>query len=553
MKTPETLPENAGERNVEYDRLAFIEAIKNTQICEIETEFDEVSVESLITELGQGKLLLLAETHGVKENVDIIYTLFKKFGFRKLALEWSAKLIEVTRIFLDTGDLDFDVIKNSPDGRITAGHFALIKKLKEEGLLEELICFDDNSNDWDERDRNMAGNIISHISDSITLAVAGNLHAQVEPITLNDDGVENHPMGESVKKHIPSMSSGRINYHRGQYYNLKIKDFTTEEGDPVSSKARFYKSGNGIYSFDLPEAHIAVVPNHSEIILEENEQQSTKIESILSSIMTTEEYSKIEHDRPYIFELKSGSKELYYFGSPHMSDPSNPLFKEIEAAFNKANPDIVFVEGINIRGDKTKFNERVRSTSHEEAINMMGESGLTLKLGVDKGIDWESPEPTDEDLYNDLLSKGFTKDEVFAWDVFHILPQYNRQLKHDGFKQYVSGFIDRFRKATNWENFDYSYERAIRLGEEIFGENIDVENDTKALDRVDPIPWEDKKDNQTVLNRISAVSGLFRDRKIVKDILEAFDTHDRVFVVYGASHAAMQKPAFRKAFGVNEI
>ena len=92
-------------RNVEQDRLAFVEAIKNIEIGEIDTEFDEKSVESLVSELGEAKLLLLGETHGVKENVDIIYTLFKKFGFKKLALEWDEKLREQADKFLQSGKL----------------------------------------------------------------------------------------------------------------------------------------------------------------------------------------------------------------------------------------------------------------------------------------------------------------------------------------------------------------------------------------------------------------------------------------------------------------
>lgn len=288
-----------------------------------------------------------------------------------------------------------------------------------------------------------------------------------------------------------------------------------------------------------------------ETEIEENEVEKPKffdMEVVLDSIMTIEEYSKIEHVRPYIFELKAGEKELYYFGSPHISDPSNPLFAEIEAAFNRANPDIVFVEGMHIRGDKTKFNESVKSATREEAIDSMGESGLTLKLGVEKGIDWESPEPTDEDLYNHLRSEGFSQDEIFAWDVFNILPQYNRQMKREGFERYISGFIDRFKRTTNWESFDYSYERAIKLGEQIFGEEVDVENDLNAPNRVDPIPWDEKKETQTVLNRISEASMIMRDKKIVEDILEGFKAHKRVFVVYGASHAVIQEPALKRAF-----
>lgn len=276
------------------------------------------------------------------------------------------------------------------------------------------------------------------------------------------------------------------------------------------------------------------------------ENQAETLEPVLASIMTVEEYSRIEHATPYVFELQAGDKGLRYFGSPHVRDPKNPLFAGIEAAFNEANPDIVFVEGVSVRGDKTKFDERVKAASREEAIEHMGESGFTLKLGVEKGIEWRSPEPTDEDLYNDLLAKGFSKEQIFAWDVFHILPQYNRLMDKRGFKQYVQGFVERFKQATNWEGFDYSYECAIQLGEQTLGRSIDVENEPDALDFIDPIPWDEKREKQTTLNRIGGASSLFRDRKIVSDIADALKTHKRVFIVYGASHAAMQEPALRK-------
>ncbi len=540
-----------GVRNVEQDRLAFVEAIKNIETDEIDTEFDERSVESLVSELGKAKLLLLGETHGVKENADIIYTLFKKFGFKKLALEWDKKLKAQAEKFLAIGELDFETIKDSPDGRITAGHFALLKKLKDEGLLEALVCFDSETPyvDWDTHDANMAKNILANVSDGPTLVVAGTWHTKVTPVIFEGETKENHPMGENVKKLIPDVPSGKIEYLTGQFHNFGTKDFEEKPEGVDLPKARFYKSDDGIYVFELPEAHVAIVPNPSEVLSnEENENQTEMLESVLGSIMTAEEYSKIEHATPYVFELKAGGKELYYFGSPHTSDPNNPLFAEIEAAFNKANPDIVFVEGMNVRGDKTEFNKRIKSATREEAIESMGESGLTLKLAVEKGIEWESPEPSDEDLHNNLLGKGFSKDQIFAQDVFLMLPQYNRQMKREGFEKYVSRYIERFKRTTNWEGFDYSYERAIKLGEQICGESIDVENDDSAPDRVDPIPWEEMKGKQTILNRVSEASSLFRDKKIVSDILEALKTHNRVFVVYGASHASMQEPAFKKAF-----
>lgn len=275
-------------------------------------------------------------------------------------------------------------------------------------------------------------------------------------------------------------------------------------------------------------------------------------ELVLSSIMSAKEYSHIRHLIPYTFDITYKETKLRYFGSPHVSDPQNPLFGQIEAAFYETNPDIVIVEGVNGIGDKVNFNEHVRATTRRNAIEQDGEVGFTLKLAVENEIEWRSPEPTYEDLYQNLLAKGFYKDQVFAWDVFRILPQYNRQMNRQGFKQYVVRFIERFKQTTNWENFNYSYERAIELGEQILGRSIDVENEPEAIYFIEPVPREEKLNKQTILNRIGQQSSLFRDREIVRGIVDALMTHRRVFVVYGVSHAVMQEPAFRKLLAQEE-
>lgn len=202
--------------------------------------------------------------HGVKENVDVIYTLFKKFGFRQLALEWESSLKGVVDKFIELGDIDFEAIEDSPDGRITAGHFALLKRLKDEGMLEKFICFDGTGEaDWDARDESMAKNILGSLSDSATLVVAGNLHAKVESITFNDEPGEHHPMGERIKIHIVDVPSGKIEYLSGQYHNFGAQDFF-EDPEQEKTGPRFYLTEDGLYTFVLPEAHIAIVPNPSE-------------------------------------------------------------------------------------------------------------------------------------------------------------------------------------------------------------------------------------------------------------------------------------------------
>jgi len=149
------------------------------------------------------------------------------------------------------------------------------------------------------------------------------------------------------------------------------------------------------------------------------------------------------------------------------------------------------------------------------------------------------PEPTNKALYNYLLARGFSREQIFVWDFLRTLTQHNQH-------KYVELFLEKFKEVTNWEDFDYSLKHAMELCEQILGRPVDIENEPNVTDFTDPIPWEDKRNIQTVLNRISESSSVFRDRKIVSDIVEALKTHKRIFIVYGASHAVMQEPALRK-------
>ncbi|HMO78208.1 MAG TPA: hypothetical protein PKA42_01605 [Candidatus Paceibacterota bacterium] len=109
----------------------------------------------------------------------------------------------------------------------------------------------------------MAKNVLAALSDSPTLVVAGNLHAKVEPVTFNDEQTEHHPMGERVRAHIPDVPSGKIEYLSGQYHNFGTQDFWEDPGQEKTGP-RFYLTEDGLYTFVLPEASAASVPNPSE-------------------------------------------------------------------------------------------------------------------------------------------------------------------------------------------------------------------------------------------------------------------------------------------------
>jgi len=253
---------------IEVEEKTFTQEVEQYVVNEIETNFDEQAVTRLTKSLERTNMFLLGEMHGVAENPNIIYTLFKKFGFKRLALEWDGpELQDLVNEFLNTGQLDPEAIKakDCGDGRITAGHFALLKKLKQENLLDDIILFDAGAEDWNNRDKAMADNILTNEADETTLVIAGDYHTRTESFTFDGETELHHPMGEYIKKQVQDLSSGKIIYLSGQYFNRGPSNLLdiSEYGNPDT--AQFYQAEDGLYYYSIPEAHLATVPNPREM------------------------------------------------------------------------------------------------------------------------------------------------------------------------------------------------------------------------------------------------------------------------------------------------
>ncbi len=264
-----TMSENMKE--YEENRKFFLDACKKASVVEIDTDFEIDGVNNLTKLIDETKLLILGEVHGVKENADIIYTLYKKFGFQNLALEWSESLQEFTDNYLRTNEIDFDLIKDSPDGRITPGHFALLKQLKKEGILDSVLCIDQAKfSAVKDRDQKMAENVLTNKNEGKTMVVVGNLHSLTENFEYESDGEQKImiPMAKLIKQVISNIPIVRIKYLKGHFFNCgEVKEFINENDDDLEIlKAQFYQEIDGLFTFKLPEAHIALTPSKKNIL-----------------------------------------------------------------------------------------------------------------------------------------------------------------------------------------------------------------------------------------------------------------------------------------------
>lgn len=265
--------------------------------------------------------------------------------------------------------------------------------------------------------------------------------------------------------------------------------------------------------------------------------------------MTFEEYAEMHHETPHVFTVENGGKQVVYFGTEHSRDPDNPMFGEIEQKFREANPQIVFVEGMGgLEDRKQEAIKKLKERSNEEVIRELGEPGFTLKLAVEASVDMESPEPKFSDEINHLIQGGFSQDEIFAFYMYRQVEQYHRTPKKPELEKYLEPYIDELQRATRWKGFDYSVDHLEEVGKRIWGEKSGLDNAEIAKERIDPVPWPDMRDKQTVVNEIARQSSYHRDRYIVERMKKVMTNKNRLFVIFGASHAVMQEQAIRKLF-----
>ncbi len=241
----------------------------------------------------------------------------------------------------------------------------------------------------------------------------------------------------------------------------------------------------------------------------------------------------------YVFEITQGGTHLVFFGSPHTNQEGDSIFTDIQKAFEKEKPDKVYVEGMpSINSKKDEVRSIGKTMSLTDTIKH-GENTYTLKLAIDAGVDFESPEPELKDEITYLEQHGYDKRDIFDFYISRQIFQYQREYSERSvlaLSQYLAPYIEQVQK-----NSDLTHAECAEIIQTIFSE-IDLDSDIYEK-KTDPIFWEGNIRTKT--NEISHDSSQFRDEYIVARIAEGLKKYDRVFIVYGAGHAVKQEPALR--------
>ena len=120
---------------------ALERAAADFEIGETRLVIEPAALTEVRRSLDSSGLLLLGEVHGVRENPLVIRALMVALGVTGLALEWAEQLAPAVRGYLAGRPLADDMALWSGDGRITAGHLAVIRERAAAGPLD-LTLFD---------------------------------------------------------------------------------------------------------------------------------------------------------------------------------------------------------------------------------------------------------------------------------------------------------------------------------------------------------------------------------------------------------------------------
>jgi hypothetical protein len=233
---------------------AFQRAVNEFDVTSCRLAIDSAALAAARQSLDQSGLLLVGEVHGVRQNPLIVRALMVALDMTGLALEWPAALAEPLSGFFADGLVPDHEQLWGGDGRITVGHFALLRERFLAQRLQALTLFDGvNEVGWSRREAAMAERIINaQLPGARTLVIAGSAHTALTPTML---GV---PIGARLAELRPGVRAIRIRYGNGSYYNLSPQRFKLHWSP--RRQPRLHPEG-GTLVLDLPRPVQARVPH----------------------------------------------------------------------------------------------------------------------------------------------------------------------------------------------------------------------------------------------------------------------------------------------------
>jgi hypothetical protein len=242
---------------------------------------------------------------------------------------------------------------------------------------------------------------------------------------------------------------------------------------------------------------------------------------------------------PYIIELSRGSKRLTFIGTRHTRDITHQA-DSIDNAFRRLNPQIAFNEGGQLKRTYASRNEAIAKNGETGQLKYLCDStGITM---LDGDLDAGSEAKALFDKHgrkNVLLYLAY---ERFLDLYIHHYIDTTAGLEQSYRTEFVA-YLQNNGVTLREEEKEFSYIR--QAYQDFFREPLNL----KTIQGEKFYFLSDGGE----LTRIGRSSKVVRDVHLLKQIEAAFQTHDRVFVVFGGAHAYAIEPALHQLMARQKV
>lgn len=256
-------------------------------------------------------------------------------------------------------------------------------------------------------------------------------------------------------------------------------------------------------------------------------------------LMTSEEYSKVEHSRPYVLRIQTESATILYFGIGHTRDPRDPQLKIAASLWAQLKPEVAIHESAGPRLEATL----------EDSINMNGEPGWVGFKAKSDGLPLESLDPSKAQLA-EALAEQFDPEILKSFYVLQSIYEYLRrpvERRRNTVQAVAAANLLRLSAIPVLQGKPNNVSDLQEIVEKIVGPDATIE--------APPLRWFDPglKKERSQFNDIAKASSLLRDRHMIERLVELAKGKRRAFIVMGASHVVMQEPALRRRMPAAKI
>jgi len=191
-------------------------------------QLDIRQLNSLQSTLRKSNIIIYGEIHGIKENSDVVYTLVKKLGVKRLAIEASPAISNFINS-VKTDSYDFSLVDEDlfDSSILSLEMIKTIAILLRQNQLKELIFIDTFFDNLDgdaiippspqEREEQLAKNILGIDGSLPTLCIMGQWHTQ--PNVIENDKTQHKSALYRLRKVKPNVPFIHNVYRQGQLFN----------------------------------------------------------------------------------------------------------------------------------------------------------------------------------------------------------------------------------------------------------------------------------------------------------------------------------------------